>query len=173
MKSIQAGRPALAIAAFALLVGCSQWQTMDQTSGAVAGAASGAVAGALIGGPVGAVIGGVGGAYAGYGTTGYPSSTTTSETSQTTSQTTGQATNQATAQTTSAATTTAATSGGYTSPTVRAVQQALNDRGYNAGPVDGHWGATTQEAVKRFQRASGLPDTGELAPSTLSALGVS
>jgi peptidoglycan hydrolase-like protein with peptidoglycan-binding domain len=56
---------------------------------------------------------------------------------------------------------------------VRAVQQALNDRGYNAGPVDGQWRAATEEAVKRFQRASGLPDTGELAPSTLSALGVS
>jgi peptidoglycan hydrolase-like protein with peptidoglycan-binding domain len=70
------------------------------------------------------------------------------------------------------AVTTAAASN-YGTATVRAVQQALNERGYNAGPVDGQWGATTQEAVKRFQRASGLPDTGELGPATLSALGVS
>jgi len=149
MKSIQTGKGAVAIVAAALLGGCSQWQTMDQTSGAVAGAASGAVAGAVVGGPVGAVIGGVGGAYAGYGT-GYARTSTIG----------GQPV-------------TATTESNYSSSTVRAVQQALNDRGYNAGPVDGQWGATTQEAVKRFQRASGLPDTGELAPSTLSALGVS
>ena len=147
--SIQTGKSLAAIAIVALLGGCSQWQTMDQTSGAVAGAAGGAAAGAVVGGPVGAVIGGVGGAYAGYGTTGYPSTTATENTA------------------------TAQTSTKYSPATVRAVQQALNDRGYNAGPVDGQWGATTQDAVKRFQRASGLAETGELGPSTLSALGVS
>jgi len=151
MKSTQTGTSALAIGAVALLGACSQWQTMDQTSGAVAGAASGAAAGAVVGGPIGAVVGGVGGAYAGYGTTGYSNSTTT----------------------TTASSAPANTAPGYDASTVRAVQQALNDRGYNAGPADGQWGAATQEAVKRFQRASGLPDTGELAPSTLSALGVS
>ena len=150
MKSIQTGKGAVAIAVAALLGGCSQWQTMDQTSGAVAGAASGAVAGAVVGGPVGAVVGGVGGAYAGYGTTGYSSAATTGERPVT-----------------------AKPASNYNAATVRAVQQALNDRGYNAGAADGQWGATTQEAVRRFQRASGLPETGELAPSTLSALGVS
>ena len=147
--SIQTGRSLAAIAIVALLGGCSQWQTMDQTSGAVAGAAGGAVAGAAVGGPVGAVIGGVGGAYAGYGTTGYPSTTATENTAS------------------------PQTSTKYSPATVRAVQQALNERGYNAGAVDGQWGATTQDAVKRFQRASGLAETGELGPSTLSALGVS
>jgi hypothetical protein len=150
MMSIQTGKAAVAIAVAAMLGGCSQWQTMDQTSGAVAGAASGAVAGAVVGGPVGAVVGGLGGAYAGYGTTGYGSTPTTGE-------------QQVTAKAASS----------YDASTVRAVQQALNDRGYNAGPVDGQWSATTRDAVKRFQRASGLPETGELAPSTLSALGVS
>jgi putative peptidoglycan binding protein len=151
MRSIQTGRTAVAIAVAALLGACSQWQTMDQTQGAVAGAASGAVAGAVVGGPIGAVVGGVGGAYAGYGTTGYSNGTAT----------------------TTASSAPAKTAPGYSASTVRAVQQALNDRGYNAGAADGQWGMTTQEAVKRFQRASGLPDTGELGPSTLSALGVS
>jgi len=150
MKSIQTGKTVAAVAFAAVLGGCSQWQTMDQTSGAVAGAASGAIAGAVVGGPIGAVVGGVGGAYAGYGTTGYPSSTTTTE-------------NTAASE----------TSTKYTPATVRAAQQALNDRGYNAGPVNGQWSATTQDAVKRFQHASGLAETGELGPSTLSALGVS
>ncbi|HET7096250.1 MAG TPA: peptidoglycan-binding domain-containing protein [Casimicrobiaceae bacterium] len=151
MKSTQTGRMAVAIGVAALLGACSQWQTMDQTQGAVAGAASGAVAGAVVGGPIGAVIGGVGGAYAGYGTTGYGSSSTT----------------------TSASAAPTTTGPGYSTSTVRAAQQALNDRGYNAGPADGQWGATTEDAVKRFQRASGLPETGDLGSSTLSALGVS
>jgi len=150
MKSHQTGSTVTAIAIAVLLGGCSQWQTMDQTSGAVAGAASGAVAGAVVGGPIGAVVGGVGGAYAGWGTTGYAQASTAGEQPVT-----------------------AKASSSYSASTVRAVQQALNERGYNAGTADGQWGATTQEAVKRFQRASGLPDTGELAPSTLSALGVS
>ena len=150
MKPIQTGKVVAAVAIAAMFGGCSQWQTMDQTSGAVAGAAGGAVAGAVVGGPIGAVVGGVGGAYAGYGTTGYPSSTTTAENA-----------------------TASQTSTKYSPATVRAVQQALNDRGYNAGPVDGQWGASTQDAVKRFQHASGLVETGELGPSTLSALGVS
>ena len=150
MKSTQPGKSVLAIGVAALLSGCSQWQTMDQTSGAVSGAAGGAVAGAVVGGPIGAVIGGVGGAYAGYGTTGYSRSTTTGEQPVTTG-----------------------SASGYDASTVRAAQQALNDRGYNAGQVNGQWSSATQEAVKRFQRASGLPETGELGPSTLSALGVS
>jgi hypothetical protein len=151
MKSIQTGMTAAAVAIAALLAGCSQWQTMDQTQGAVAGAAGGAVAGAVVGGPIGAVVGGVGGAYAGYGTTGYSKSTDERP----------------------ASTATAATATNYDASTIRAAQQALNDRGYNAGPANGQWSAATQDAVKRFQRASGLPETGDLAPSTLSALGVS
>jgi len=154
MKSIQTGRMAVAIVVAGLLGACSQWQTMDQTQGAVAGAASGAVAGAVVGGPIGAVIGAAGGAYAGYGTTGYSSSSTTASAAP-------------------VSTAPASTASGHNTSTVRAAQQALNDRGYDAGPADGQWGATTQDAVKRFQRASGLPETGELGPSTLSALGVS
>jgi peptidoglycan hydrolase-like protein with peptidoglycan-binding domain len=50
---------------------------------------------------------------------------------------------------------------------------ALNSRGYNAGTPDGQWGASTMEAVRKFQQTAGLPVTGELGPNTLNALGVS
>ena len=59
------------------------------------------------------------------------------------------------------------------SPTVRSAQQALNDRGYNAGPPDGVWGPTTEGAVRQFQQAQRLQPTGTLDKETLSALGVS
>ena len=169
MKSIQTGRMAVAIVVAGLLGACSQWQTMDQTQGAVAGAASGAVAGAVVGGPIGAVIGAAGGAYAGYGTTGYSSSSTTASAAPVSTA----PASTAPASTAAASTAPTSTASGHNTSTVRAAQQALNDRGYDAGPADGQWGATTQDAVKRFQRASGLPETGELGPSTLSALGVS
>ena len=152
MKSIDTSKTVAAIAMIAVLGGCSSWQTADKKEGTVAGAAGGAVAGAVVGGPVGAVVGGVGGAYVGHETTGYNQSRTTTERTATAP----------TVQPTA-----------YDSSTIRAVQQALNSRGYNAGPVDGQWGAATQEAVRRFQQASNLPATGELTPSTLSALGVS
>ncbi len=60
----------------------------------------------------------------------------------------------------------------YDPTTVRSVQQSLNDKGYNAGPIDGQWGPSTEDAVRRFQQDSGLPQTGELEGSTLAALGV-
>jgi membrane-bound lytic murein transglycosylase B len=50
---------------------------------------------------------------------------------------------------------------------------ALNSRGYNAGQPDGQWGASTMDALRKFQASAGLPVTGELGPNTLSALGVS
>ena len=150
MKLIDTGRTAAALAIVVALGGCSSWQTTDKETGTAAGAAGGAVAGAVVGGPVGAVVGGVGGAYVGHETTGYPRSGSTNERTVTT-----------------------APQGAYDSATVRAVQQALNSRGYNAGPVDGQYGASTQDAVRRFQQFAGLPATGELTPSTLSALGVS
>jgi peptidoglycan hydrolase-like protein with peptidoglycan-binding domain len=59
-----------------------------------------------------------------------------------------------------------------TSPTVRMAQQALNERGYNVGNVDGVWGPGTADAVRRFQQAQDLPDSGALDTQTLSALGV-
>jgi hypothetical protein len=148
MKSAHLRTLAAAVAGAALVGGCSSWQTADRTEGTVVGAGGGAVAGAVVGGPVGAVVGGIGGGYVGYETTGYK-------------------------RTDTAATTRTVAPTVYDSSTVRAAQQALNDRGFNAGPSDGQWGPATQDAVKRFQQASGLPVTGDLNPSTLSALGVS
>jgi len=91
-------------------------------------------------------IAGVGGAYVGNETTGQAVASSRSSSSTTSSR--------------------------YDSTLVRTVQQALNDKGYNAGSIDGQWGPTTEDAVRRFQQASGLPQTGELERSTLAALGV-
>ena len=55
---------------------------------------------------------------------------------------------------------------------VRAVQTRLRRDGYYRGGVDGTWGAGTQTAVERFQRAKGLEATGQLTPATISALGL-
>lgn len=55
---------------------------------------------------------------------------------------------------------------------VRNVQQALEDRGVEAGPIDGIWGPKTAQALKEFQRANGLEASGRLDGATLSALGI-
>jgi hypothetical protein len=54
--------------------------------------------------------------------------------------------------------------------TVRSAQQALNDRGYDAGPVDGMMGPKTEAAIRKFQSATGLPKTGHLDSATIAAL---
>ncbi len=56
---------------------------------------------------------------------------------------------------------------------LRTVQQALNDKGFDAGEVDGRWGTATEYALRRFQLAQRLPLTGDLDSVTMSALGVS
>lgn len=147
MRTTDGIRMIVVMASATLFAGCSSWDRMDRTEGTAVGGASGAVAGAVVAGPVGAVVGGVGGAYVGHETTGKDGSE-------------------------HAATTRPATSG-YDTSQVRSVQQALNDRGYDAGPVDGQWGPATRDAVRRFQQASGLAPTGELESGTLAALGVS
>jgi murein L,D-transpeptidase YcbB/YkuD len=148
MKSSDIAKSMTAFAIVAAVAGCSTWHRMDKTEGTALGAGGGAVAGAVVAGPVGAVVGGVGGAYAGHEVAGKDQSTRSS------------------AYSSSAATSR------YDPTTVRNVQQALNDKGYDAGPIDGQWGPNTEDAVRRFQQASGLPQTGELEGSTLSALGV-
>lgn len=149
MKSTYRAKAAAAIAVMTALGGCAAWHETDRPVGTAAGAVGGAVAGAAVGGPVGAVVGGVGGAYVGHETTGKGPTTATT--------------------TSSTRTYTAP----YDSATIREVQQALNSKGYNVGPVDGQYGAATADAVRRFQQVSGLPATGELGRPTLNALGVS
>jgi Putative peptidoglycan binding domain len=148
MKSLNIAKSVTAFAILAAFAGCSSWHRMDKTEGTAVGGAGGAVAGAVVGGPVGAVVGGVGGAYVGHETAGKSAAATPSTSSS------------------------SVTAPRYDSALVRSVQQALNDKGYNAGSVDGQWGPATEDAVRRFQQASGLPQTGELGRSTLVALGV-
>jgi len=143
MNSMTIGKGATAFVLVAALAGCETWHHMDKTEGTALGAGGGAVAGAVVAGPVGAVVGGVGGGYAGHEVAQRPTSSPSSTATR------------------------------YDPATVREVQQALNDKGYHAGQVDGQWGPNTEDAVRKFQQASGLPQTGELEHSTLAALGVS
>ena len=106
------------------------------------GAGTGAVAGAVVGGPVGAVVGAGIGAYVGHE---------------------GTDANGKTSSTTSAS---------ASDSTVRDAQAALNSQGYSAGMVDGRWGPSTQNAVRRFQSDRGLEQSGTLDNATLTALGV-
>ena len=55
---------------------------------------------------------------------------------------------------------------------LRQVQQTLQSRGFQAGPVDGVMGPATQRAIRSFQRAENLEVTGQLNSRTLVALGV-
>jgi peptidoglycan hydrolase-like protein with peptidoglycan-binding domain len=61
---------------------------------------------------------------------------------------------------------------GMDSETIKQVQQALNDKGHDAGPVDGIMGPKTQQGLKDFQKAQGMRESGRLDQQTLSALGV-
>lgn len=51
-------------------------------------------------------------------------------------------------------------------------QQRLSERGLYPSAADGHRGPATIAAIRRFQRSSGLPPTGELDDATRRALGV-
>ena len=57
-------------------------------------------------------------------------------------------------------------------PTVKAVQQALNDAGYNCGTPDGSAGKKTKAAVTQFQTDKGLEVTGQIDDALLEALGI-
>jgi N-acetylmuramoyl-L-alanine amidase len=52
------------------------------------------------------------------------------------------------------------------------VQKRLIQYDYLNGTADGKYGASTQAAVKLFQRRNGLPVDGKVGPSTAAALGV-
>ena len=51
------------------------------------------------------------------------------------------------------------------------VQQALQRKGFNPGPIDGVIGPMTREAVRSYQDRYGMPATGEIDNQTLYALG--
>lgn len=52
----------------------------------------------------------------------------------------------------------------------RQIQQALVDSGYNLGKVDGLWGRRSTSALKAFQKARNLPQTGILDEATTAEL---
>ena len=55
---------------------------------------------------------------------------------------------------------------------VKAVQQALKDKGHDPGAVDGKMGPKTQAALRDFQSKEGLKASGRLDADTMSKLGV-
>jgi peptidoglycan hydrolase-like protein with peptidoglycan-binding domain len=55
---------------------------------------------------------------------------------------------------------------------VSKAQQALKDKGYDPGPVDGKMGPKTRSAIRSFQKKSDIPAKGDLSGRTLEGLGV-
>jgi len=55
---------------------------------------------------------------------------------------------------------------------VRQIQQALKDKGFDAGPIDGQLGPQTEQALRSFQQAQGFQATGQIDQKTMAALGV-
>ena len=65
-----------------------------------------------------------------------------------------------------------ADNGGDTSDQVRSVQKALGDLGYDPGPSDGRLSPKTEDAIRAYQAANGLPRTGRIDEPTLRKLGL-
>ena len=55
---------------------------------------------------------------------------------------------------------------------VKSVQKSLNDKGYDAGPVDGVLGSRTRAGIRQYQAAEKLTVTGRLDVETAGKLGV-
>lgn len=55
---------------------------------------------------------------------------------------------------------------------VKQVQQKLHEQGFDAGPVNGDFGAKTQAALAQFQLATLLPASGMPDARTLLELGI-
>lgn len=56
---------------------------------------------------------------------------------------------------------------------VKKAQQELQDKGYYKGNIDGLMGPQTHSAIRQYQQAENLPQTGNLDSKTASGLGVS
>ena len=52
------------------------------------------------------------------------------------------------------------------------IQEALSEKGFKPGPVDGIWGAKTAAAVKNFQIVQNLAPSGTLNIETIKSLGL-
>lgn len=165
-----------AVALLCVCAGCATWHSMDrQEKGTAAGATGGALAGAVVGGPVGAAVGAGIGGYAGHYETkpGGVAANVGKDDQREHAASVARDRDAAGRGATSAP----ARGNGTNAMTgdtalVRSVQQALNDKGFHAGTADGQWGPSTEEAVRQFQKANGLPQTGGLDQRTLATLGV-
>jgi len=52
----------------------------------------------------------------------------------------------------------------------RMVQEALIEKGFDPGPVDGVWGSKTKAAVMKFQESAGFTANGQIDGPTESSL---
>ena len=66
---------------------------------------------------------------------------------------------------------TALASGGQKSD-IKKAQQALNDKGYKPGQIDGRLGSQTRQAIGQYQKDENLPVTQRLDTETSIKLGV-
>jgi peptidoglycan hydrolase-like protein with peptidoglycan-binding domain len=55
---------------------------------------------------------------------------------------------------------------------ILSVQKALAQEGFDPGQIDGVYNESTQQALRAYQRAKGLPEGGGMTIETLEALGV-
>lgn len=55
---------------------------------------------------------------------------------------------------------------------IRRIQQALEEKGFKVGYIDGMLGPLTERALKEFQKRQGLQQTGMPDQPTLAALGI-
>jgi localization factor PodJL len=53
---------------------------------------------------------------------------------------------------------------------VQKIQLLLADHGYDPGPADGVAGPRTREAVRAFQRRTGIAETGEIDGDLVAVL---
>ncbi len=52
----------------------------------------------------------------------------------------------------------------------RSVQEALVEKGFDPGPVDGIWGSRTKAALMKFQESAGLAANGQVDGDTKNSL---
>ncbi|MDD3345388.1 MAG: peptidoglycan-binding domain-containing protein [Candidatus Omnitrophica bacterium] len=55
-------------------------------------------------------------------------------------------------------------------PTVKQIQKALKNAGYNPGSIDGKFGRQTREAIKDYQKANNLKPDGKVGKKTWKSL---
>ena len=56
---------------------------------------------------------------------------------------------------------------------IKSVQEALRDKGFDPGPIDGVMGRRTRAALRSFQQSKNIKANGDLDADTFQQLGVS